>query len=136
MNIMHGMYGITVMLQVITRRHYLGHRLPSGAWRCSEVLCLMVVIDIYICAVSYMVCGWYHGWRVISRVLCDRNIDTIEGFMQKIGIYIYINELYTCECFCASVMQTAHTTMSVTRMNTFVISKYSESLGYNTGDEH
>jgi hypothetical protein len=36
----------------------------------------------------------------------------------------------------ASVIQTAHTTMSVTRMKTFVISKCSESLGYNTGNEH
>ena len=55
---------------------------------------------------------------------CDGNIDTVEGFIQKI---VFINGLCRRACVCASVIQTAYTTMSVTRMKTFVISKNSES---------
>ena len=51
-------------------------------------------------------------------------LDPVEGFMQKV---VFINELCRCACVCASVIQTAHTTMSVTRMKACVISKCSES---------
>jgi hypothetical protein len=51
--------------------------------------------------------------------------------MQKV---VFRNELCRCACVCANVIQTGHTTMSVTRMKTVVIP--SESLGYSTGDEH
>jgi len=60
-------------------------------------------------------------------------IDTVEGFMQKV---VFINELCRWACVCASIIQTAHTMMSVTRMKMSVICKCSESLGYDTGDEY
>ena len=49
---------------------------------------------------------------------------------------VFINEFCRCACVCASVILTAHTKMSVTRMKRFVIAKCSESVVYNIGDEH
>jgi hypothetical protein len=69
--------------------------------------------------------------KSMSEFVTD--LDTVEGFMQKL---IFVNELCRCACACASVIHTANTTMSVTRKKTFVISKCSESIDYNTGDEH
>jgi len=79
-------------------------------------------------------CGCFHYDMlqvvkyVYVRIWC---FYTMEGFMQK---KVFINDL--CRCVWATVIQIVHTTMLVTRMIMFVISKCRECLGYNTGDEN
>jgi hypothetical protein len=53
----------------------------------------------------------------MNNLECDVNIDTVEGFMQTT---VCVSELCRYTCVCASVIQATHTTMSVTRMKTFV----------------
>ena len=87
MNIMHGIYKITVMFQVITRRHYLGHRLPPGARQCSEFICSNVVVyDLWLLStcsnlwlVSWPTCHKQSSMRQKRRhlkVSCKRLVYT------------------------------------------------------------
>jgi len=84
---MHGIYKITVMFQVITRRHYLGHRLPPGARQCSEFICSNVVVyDLWLLStcsnlwlVSWLTCHKQSSMRQKHRhlkVSCKRLVYT------------------------------------------------------------
>ena len=61
--------------------------------------------------------GCYHGRYVSKRKYAVFESVYCGPVYAKV---VFINEFCRCACVCASVILTAHTTMSVTRMKRFV----------------
>jgi len=67
--------------------------------------------------IQVVIRGCYHGRHVSKRKQVVFESVRCGTVYAKV---VFINEFCRCACVCASVILTAHTTMSVTRMKRFV----------------